>query len=91
MTGNSTGEDVRQAVEAEMVRAGADAVHEVTSYVAHFGERAVEVRVLDFGPLFRHRYEIQLQDEAGMTIRVGPADTVADCLAAVRWKDLLLE
>lgn len=79
----------REIVET-LQAAGADAVHTVTSYAAWFGERVIQVTVLDAGPLFRHRYELRLRDEAGLEIQVGPAPSVRDCLAAVEWEALLL-
>lgn len=77
---------VREQVAEVLLTAGADAVHEVPIYVGHFGDRRVEVRVLDFGPLFERRYEVQLKGEDGTTVTVGPATTIATCLQAADWQ-----
>ncbi len=80
---------IREQVAEVLVAAGADAVHDVPVYVGHFGDRRVEVRVLDFGPLFERRYEVQLKGEDGTTITVGPASTIATCLQAADWQAVL--
>lgn len=82
---------IREQVAEVLVAAGADAVHEVPVYVGQFGNRRVEVRVLDFGPLFERRYEVQLKGEDGTTITVGPASTIAICLQAVDWQAVLFK